>query len=76
MTFKQIFFRLYDKKIAEGTISFCQTGISKEDFTRLCTEETYIPDRETLDRICKGMRLDDAERRALFEAAEKAASQN
>ena len=48
MTFKNIFFRLYDRKISDGTITFSQLGISKMDFTRLCMEENFVLDKETI----------------------------
>ena len=35
LTFKTFFFRLYDRKIAEGSITFSQIGMSKNDFTKL-----------------------------------------
>ena len=31
LTFKALFFRLYDRKIAEGSITFSQIGMSKND---------------------------------------------
>lgn len=42
MTFKQAFFKIYDRKINAGEITFSQTGIKKDDFTRLCTEEGFV----------------------------------
>lgn len=70
MTFKQVFFRIYDRKIGSGEISFSQTGIKKDDFTRLCTEEGFVFDEETLQKIPQTMKLSEEEKKALFEAAE------
>ncbi len=56
-----MFFRLYDKKIADGKITFSQLGISKTDFTRFCTEENFVFDKETVLRICKAMDLSEEE---------------
>lgn len=70
MTFKQLFFRLYDRKIASGEISFSQTGIRKEQFTRLCTEDDFVFSKEELVDICQRMGVSEEERKALFEAAE------
>lgn len=70
MTFKQVFFRIYDRKIGSGEISFSQTGIKKDDFTRLCTEEGFVFDEETLQKISQTMKLSEEEKKALFEAAE------
>ncbi len=69
MTFKQLFFRLYDRKITSGAMSFGQTGIKKEDFTRLCTEEDFVFPREELSALCERMEASEAEKAALFEAA-------
>lgn len=68
MTFKQIFFRIYDSKIASGEITFSRSGIKKEDFTRLCIEEDFVLDDETLDRICQTMNLTPEEITSLREA--------
>ena len=71
MNFKQIFFRIYDRKIASGEITFSKTGIRKTDFTRLCTEENFVFDSETLDKIFVTMNLNEDEKKSLLEAAEK-----
>ena len=68
-TFKQVFFRIYDRKIASGEITFSRSGISKNDFTRLCTEDGFIPPKEALMKMCEGMLLSEDERRELLEAA-------
>lgn len=70
ITFKTLFFRLYDRKIAEGSITFSQIGMSKNDFTRLCTEPDFIPDPETIRRICATMKLTEEEEQMLRLAAE------
>ena len=61
LTFKTFFFRLYDRKIAEGSITFSQIGMSKNDFTKLCTEPDFVPDIETIERVCLAMRLTEEE---------------
>lgn len=68
-SFSAVFFHFYDKKISEGTITFPQLGISKSDFTRLCTDDTFAPDRQTVERLCQVMRLTEGERVSLLEAA-------
>ena len=68
-SFRVLFFRYYDRKIADGTITFSQVGISKNDFTRLCTEADFVPDIESLERACKAMQLTEEETAALLEAA-------
>ena len=68
-SFRVLFFRNYDRKIADGTITFSQVGISKNDFTKLCTEADFVPDIESLERACKAMKLTEEETAAMLEAA-------
>lgn len=71
MTFKSVFFRHYDRKISDGTITFSSLGISKTDFTRLCTEDDFVFDLQTLSRVMSVMQLTDDEKKEMIEAAEK-----
>lgn len=71
MNFKQIFFRIYDRKIASGEITFSKSGIKKDDFTRLCTEEGFVLSREAIDLIAVNMKLTEEEKSQLLEAAGK-----
>lgn len=75
MTFKQAFFRIYDRKIASGEISFGQSGIEKNDFTRLCTEEGFVFDQETLERIIVTMKLSEEEKAMLMSTIEDSRTQ-
>ena len=68
-----MFFRLYDRKISDGTITFSQLGISKTDFTRLCTEENFAFDEETILRISKIMKLSGEEEEELLKYAARSA---
>ena len=68
-SFRVLFFRYYDRKIADGTTTFSQIGISKSDFTRLCTEADFVPDMESVERACKAMKLTEEETAAMLEAA-------
>lgn len=70
LPFSTIFFRLYDRKLQSGEITFKETGISKNDFTKLCTDKTFVPSEETIDRLCKTMKLTEEEESAFREAAE------
>lgn len=65
-TFAVEFLRIYDRKIMSGEITFSQSGISKEDFSRLCTEEDFVISSENLETICGRMKLTDSERSLLF----------
>ena len=66
-TFKQAFFRLYDRKIGAGEITFSQTGIRKDEFTRLCTEEDFVFSRETIERLALTMALTEEEKQLLLD---------
>ena len=69
ISFKNLFFRYYDRKICDGSITFSQLGISKMDFTRICTEDNFVFDQDTLERVCTVMKLSEAEKTELLEAA-------
>lgn len=66
-SFGAIFFPIYDRKIASGEITFSQIGMSKEDFTRICTEKDFVPDHETIERLCSRMNLTEDEKERLME---------
>ena len=68
-SFRVLFFRHYDSKIADGTVTFSQIGISKNDFTRLCTEADFVPNMESVERACRAMKLTEEETAAMLEAA-------
>lgn len=68
-TFAAVFFRLYDKKIASGEITFSRTGISKSDFTTLCTDSSFVFPEEEIRMICKTMKLSDEEAAMLLGSA-------
>ncbi|QIB69527.1 hypothetical protein Ami103574_09375 [Aminipila butyrica] len=70
--FKREFFRIYDKKIASGQLTFSQLGISKADFTSLCTEEEFSFSEEKLAGLCRGMKLDQEEEARLRNSVKKA----
>ena len=71
LTFKKLFFRLYDRKISSGEVSFSQLGIGKSDFTRLCTEDDFVFDDDTIARISCAMKLTDEENAQLGDAAQQ-----
>lgn len=70
-TFAVEFFRIYDRKIMSGEITFSQTGISKEDFSRLCIDREFIFSREKLELICEKMNLTENETELLLSYAEE-----
>ncbi len=64
-TFAAVFFRIYDRQIASGEITFKSLGMDKNDFTMLCTVRGFVPDAEVIERLCETMKLDEEEK-ALF----------
>ena len=57
-TFHITFFRFYDRKIASGEITFSQTGMKKNHFTKLCTTKTCDMTRDEIIDVCINMKLD------------------
>ena len=70
MTFAQVFFRIYDRKIASGEISFKNSGISINDFNQLCIVPGYRMKKKTVEAIRERMKLTDEEFQTLWELAE------
>lgn len=64
-----IFFRIYDRKIAGGELTFAQTGMKKEDFTKLCTDKNFVPPAAEIRRLCEAMNLTEAEREQMLSFA-------
>lgn len=71
VTFKQLFFRYYDRTVGFGLLSFTQLGVSKGDFTRLCTEDGFVMDDETIVRACGNMKLTAEETDEMLAVAAK-----
>lgn len=55
--FARNFFRLYDRMLAAGLITFAETGMKRDDFTRLCVDDSYSLKYDEIERICKNMKL-------------------
>lgn len=72
-SFARAFFRIYDRKIASGEITFSQTGIKKDDFTKLCTDGSFVLPLEEIRRICQVMKLTEEESDSLLCWAEEEA---
>lgn len=71
--FKTLFFRHYDRKIADGSITFSRLGINKKDFTKLCTEEDFVFEEDEIRRVSLIMNLSDEETKELIEAGKRTA---
>ena len=64
--FKQEFFQIYDRKLMSGETTFRQTGLGKEEFTRLCTEDDFILSRERIEELALTMKLTEEEKKLLL----------
>ncbi len=69
LPFSAVFFRLYDKKIASGEITFSSLGMSKAEFTAMCMNSGYVPEIETVLELCSKMMLQRSEAELLLNAA-------
>ncbi len=68
MIFAQVFFEIYDRKIAEGEISFKTSGIDINDFNQLCIVQDYKMSREAIEKIKVKMKLTEEEYLSLLSA--------
>ena len=59
--FAAVFFKVYDRKISSGEITFRQTRIPHNDFTMMCTTAGYVPSDEVIELMCETMKLDEDE---------------
>jgi len=66
-TFGQKFMKIYDRKILSGETTFSRSGISGNDFTRLCIDGNYVFSREALELIRDKMPLTEEEFQSLIE---------
>ncbi|MCR5481809.1 MAG: hypothetical protein K6F52_03355 [Clostridia bacterium] len=71
LNFPAMFFRIYDKKILSGEITFSRIGISKAAFTALCRNEKISLTDEELFAILERMNLNKEEIDGLLEAYKK-----
>ena len=71
LSFRALFFRHYDRTIAAGITTFSQTGIRKNDFTKLCMDADFVLDDESISRAANAMRLTPEQKAELFSAAKR-----
>ncbi len=69
LSFSAVFFRLYDRKIASGEITFSSLKMSKAEFTAMCMNSGYVPEIETVLGLCGKMMLQRGEAELLLNAA-------
>ena len=64
-----VFFRLYDRKIASGAITFSGIQMDKDQFICLSTAQDPEMSREDLINLCVNMKLTKEEAEAMMAAA-------
>ncbi len=69
-TFARNFFRLYDSKIASGELTFVESGISRDSFTRLCVDTSFVFPEEEIQRFCEKAKLTDEQAESLLKFVE------
>ena len=69
-TFARNFFRLYDGKIASGELTFVESGISRDSFTRICVDTSFVFPKEEIERFCEKAKLTDEQAESLLKFAE------
>ena len=69
-TFARNFFRLYDSKIASGELTFVESGISRDSFTRICVDTSFVFPKEEIERFCEKAKLTDEQAVSLLKFAE------
>lgn len=67
--FATIFFKLYDRKIQAGEITFSQLRMDKNHFTNMCTDKNFVPPLKAVENLCIKMKLTDEEATLLRETA-------
>ena len=69
MSFSIEFFKIYDKKINSGEVSYRESGIQINDFNQLCILPDYVMPEENLEVVCEKMKLSDEEIDILYREA-------
>lgn len=70
-SFSKEFFKLYDRKLQSGEITFHNLGIPKPLFVVICNNSSYVPTDELLEKLKVTMKLTDEEAKLLYSAAGK-----
>ena len=69
-TFARNFFRLYDSKIASGELTFAESGISRDSFTIICTNSSFVFPKEEILSFCERAKLTDEQAESLLKFVE------
>lgn len=68
-TFAINFFRIYDRKVASGEITFSTSGIDKNHFTLLCIDSSFVFPKEEIEQFCERAKLTEEEKESLMRFA-------
>ncbi|MEE1037576.1 MAG: hypothetical protein U0K95_00290 [Eubacterium sp.] len=69
MPFRVCFFRLYDRKIASGEITFSKLNMDKDAFICLSTAQDPELTREDIINLCINMKLTEEEADRMMQSA-------
>ena len=69
MSFSIEFFKIYDRKIKSGEITFRESGIQFNDFMQLCTVPDFVMPEENLEIVCERMKMTPEEKELLYQVA-------
>ena len=69
MSFSIEFFKIYDRKINSGEITFRESGIQFNDFMQLCTVPDFVMPEENLEIVCERMKMTPEEKELLYQVA-------
>lgn len=69
MSFSIEFFKIYDRKINSGEITFRESGIQFNDFMQLCTVPDFVMPEENLEIVCEKMKMTPEEKDLLYQVA-------
>lgn len=61
LSFAAAFFRIYDRKINSGEITFSRIGMSKNSFTNLCTDSDFLIPYDELEKLFVTMKMAEEE---------------
>ncbi|MEG0292440.1 MAG: hypothetical protein RR495_06770 [Anaerovoracaceae bacterium] len=64
--FRIQFFRIYDRKVANGELTFTEIGMTKDDFISLCTDTAFEMERDAIINLCIRLKLDMEESKKLL----------
>ncbi|MBK5253685.1 MAG: hypothetical protein JJE03_04425 [Peptostreptococcaceae bacterium] len=60
-SFSTVFFKIYDKYISHGDVSFGELKIPKIEFTNICMNADYVFDDDIIIRVCDKLALEGSE---------------